>query len=589
MVEPGEGLDDPDLGFMDDEPVLAVQSPLEDPRIRIVAEREGGLVEAYVPIDLIRLEDVPVDQAHVADLAASMRKKAQKYGGTGQQSPSLVAYVPGCEQLLITDGFHRAEALRQNGATEVYTTIKLESTMEEVLDDRIEAANKHKSVKFARQIEWVEQAWALTPWSGFIATEQAFALAAAKTQPDSSIGLEPDDMATIREWVDKKCAQWGSKPKTIYNNLSIAGIADPELVKEARADQDPGQLTYITPSHLDVIARTLPLNYRLQTAAANVAKAQNLSIQHTKKLVNRMVNARTPMKLEAILQAVEDNPEAFFRVKSRAAKKRNPTRRSGGRSQAGQAAGEALSPEGLEELLVDELDLAKLSIENVVLRGAYRVPPVAAKRLPAMALGPLEGLPQGVGERGIFKKATSVAAFDQAREQIAALQDQIVPRLPDQYKLDEWVAAALADDVGNRILEDMRSGALQYAPLETYQLNMIFVRSLRAQIGVRKNRELKHAMQGAQDEELPARLPAETVRETASPTVSTTVEVIMGSLTEFDFKQRRMLILSTFFNLSSFAIGQVLGQPEKSVNAALSRIAIKIEDKTRAADQESNR
>src|ERR1700677_4418089 len=92
-----------DLDLVGGEPALSVPSPLEDPRIRIVAKREGGLVEAYVPIDLIYMEDVPVDQSHAADLAASMRNKATKDGGTGQKSPSLIAEVPGVEHFFITD------------------------------------------------------------------------------------------------------------------------------------------------------------------------------------------------------------------------------------------------------------------------------------------------------------------------------------------------------------------------------------------------------------------------------------------------------------------------------------------------------
>ncbi len=41
-----------------------------DGRIEILGVREGGLVECFVPIDLIDNEDVPVDAVHATSLAA---------------------------------------------------------------------------------------------------------------------------------------------------------------------------------------------------------------------------------------------------------------------------------------------------------------------------------------------------------------------------------------------------------------------------------------------------------------------------------------------------------------------------------------
>src|SRR3989344_4490382 len=160
-------------------------------QVTIVNKREGGLVEAYVPISLIYTQDVPVDASHVQELADSIAKEAKSRPGlrTGQLSPVLLAEVEEFDQLPIIDGFHRVPALKLLGSQEVYATIRPESSWEEIVDLRILAATTHRAVRFSRLVEWIEEAWQYSPWSEKIKAAQAFQLRFIKTMTGTRIGL----------------------------------------------------------------------------------------------------------------------------------------------------------------------------------------------------------------------------------------------------------------------------------------------------------------------------------------------------------------------------------------------------------------
>jgi hypothetical protein len=74
--------------------------------IDIRSTREGGLIEAMVPVGLINREEVAVNEAHVAELRDSIQFEASKGGSTGQLSPVLLAHVPTKDKFVIIDGHH---------------------------------------------------------------------------------------------------------------------------------------------------------------------------------------------------------------------------------------------------------------------------------------------------------------------------------------------------------------------------------------------------------------------------------------------------------------------------------------------------
>ena len=227
-------------------------SPIE--QLEKINEREGGLFEAYVPLDLINQQDVAVDNAHVLELAESMRNQS-KIHGTGQLSPVLLGLYLGQEKYEIIDGFHRIPAIKLAGSEFVYATIKPDCTREDIIDLRIVSASSHNKVKFSRIIEWVKEAWETTPWANNINVYSAFIINVINNRGTGhwkdGNELNDEDVRDIKEWVQRKCEQWDINPRFVGQYLKTAHAADPELVKVARERTSAKKLEVITPSHLD--------------------------------------------------------------------------------------------------------------------------------------------------------------------------------------------------------------------------------------------------------------------------------------------------------------------------------------------------
>jgi excisionase family DNA binding protein len=259
-------------------------------QVEIIGERGGGLIECNVPLSLICTEDVPVNYEHVQRLAASIREESDKtQDGTGQLSPILLGEVNNEGLLYIIDGFHRCAALKEAEVDVAHATIR-QSTWDDVIDLRILTARTHKTVQFARIVDWVNDSWARTPWSGKLSAAQAFYL---YRHPDSRWrDIAPKDVEGIMDWVEVKSTLWKASASTIQSHLSVAGVADPELVKEARNSPRGDRMTRITPGHLKVIAKGLPLRFDIQRLVANTAVQQNLTIPETRSLVGMVADCR---------------------------------------------------------------------------------------------------------------------------------------------------------------------------------------------------------------------------------------------------------------------------------------------------------
>jgi hypothetical protein len=268
------------------------KSPLS--QLQVVGEREGGLLECHVPLEFIQTEDVAVDNEHVNELAQSMIDEQERVNGTGQLTPLLLGYI-------VIDGFHRAKALKIANVDLAYATVR-QSTLEEIIDLRILTARMHKSVQFARIIEWVNDSWNHSAWQHQISVGQAFALHRThSTGKQLGVAEEAPD---IKAWVDKKCEQWQISAATIFNNLSLASIADPTLVQEARVSRGGRNLLYLTPGHLKVIAQQMPNQFPKQRLVADLAKQHNLRIPETRSIAKLVADAQNVAEAREILDDV---------------------------------------------------------------------------------------------------------------------------------------------------------------------------------------------------------------------------------------------------------------------------------------------
>lgn len=330
-------------------------------QITVVTERESDLIEAYVPIHLINREEVAVDQEHADEVARSIEKESSKNGNIGQLTPVLLAQIEGSDQFYIIDGFHRCSALNELGKEEVYATIKTNCTFEDVIDLRIVSAKSHKSVRFSRIIEWVEQAWDETEWSDRVGISLAFQLAFLKTTTGSGSGLDKAEADTIREWVLEKCEQWDVSPNRIHSFLRTAQHSDPKLVKSARERKSGHKLEAVTPDHLKEIARLLPDNYPLQNRIAEAAIKNTLTVPQTSALSLAVSKAKSE---ETINEYIED--KVWERMDS-------------GTKTLTKKRYEPIDPESKEsynntladKFYDDQINLAQLQLENAFLIGRY--------------------------------------------------------------------------------------------------------------------------------------------------------------------------------------------------------------------------
>lgn len=239
---------------------------------------------------------IPVEVTHVEDLARSIREEGR------QLIPILVRQRFDSEKgevFDIIDGFHRVEALRLLGRETVSAVVLDESKYddEKLYDLRILAAATHRGVRFARVVEWINRAFAATPWTEKISAPQAFML----TRNDSTgtkLGLTPEETEELKKWVRKKASAWHTSVGNISQDLLATVGVDPELLREVRSKRKAGVLT---PSQLTPLRKYLPFRYELQWKIARVIKKDNLSVHVVERLVWQAAKAESDEESEEIL------------------------------------------------------------------------------------------------------------------------------------------------------------------------------------------------------------------------------------------------------------------------------------------------
>jgi len=248
-----------------------------------------------------------------------MRNKAKEPNGrNGQIDPVILGEIEGEPLYRVIDGFHRCAALKKGEIGEVVATI-MPTTWEEVIDLRIMTARTHKVVQFARVVDWVNDSWERTPWADRFNVTQAFVLYKSSSAA-KRMGISGSEVSEINDWVRAKCNKWDLSAAVIYNHLSVASIADPQLARNARYRISGSKLEEITPGHLKVIAKALPLRFDMQRLAADTAVARNLGISETRALVNRLAgcdNLEEAQHLTDHLQEQRPNHKSTIEKHSR--------------------------------------------------------------------------------------------------------------------------------------------------------------------------------------------------------------------------------------------------------------------------------
>jgi hypothetical protein len=241
---------------------------------RIIHEREGGLVECYVPMDAIDHEDVAVRQEWAQDLAGQMQAYAEVHGGTGQGQTIGLGMVPGEPKLKISDGFHRDAALRINRASEAYASAR-KTSWDELMDERIILAKDHTHVRFTRVVEWMHECWQHSGFPEEMTIVQALLLYGMRTS-GRRLTEDPAVAKATAQWVAGKEAKWGIAAMTMREYLVIAENVDRALVHATRGKNRGDKLEAPTQAILKIFSEYIPKKFDLQNLVMNAAMAENL-------------------------------------------------------------------------------------------------------------------------------------------------------------------------------------------------------------------------------------------------------------------------------------------------------------------------
>ena len=562
--------------------------------ISVLNRREGGLIEAFVPISLVYQEDVPVDKAHVRELADSISKEAKNSSRTGQLSPVLLAEVPDFNMFPIIDGFHRVPALEMVGQTEVFATIRPNSTWEEIIDLRILAAITHKSVKFSRLIEWVEEAWKRSQWSDRVSAIQAFTIGyEGFKSKGKKLDIDEEEVEEIKRWTQEKSEQWHISTATVYSHLAVARLADPTLVKEARERKSGHVLEAVTPAHLGVIVKALPYRFDMQRLAAETAKENALTIPRTRAL------AFTIAKAESLEEAREIiNSESWKTIDPVYGKTRTrELKRQKKKSQESIGITDKEHQELIEKFFESEIEVARLTIENAILSGRYS--PHQKKEENGNNIFNDFVLSSALK---ITYKPRNTNNGQWSEDDISSFVsriDPLKPRLTNylyrRYGLNSFDAEDIIQNAAIRIILALRNGGLSHRAMEDpLWMDKIIFRSVSLEAienyrrihGRRVQRPSDRSIEelnqvGSIDNIGHKKLSYEEsgFDEVENEIVSEYLDFVKETLPLLGDEERRALILRAFFNMSAGDIAVIMGKNTNVVNSALSHVRSKLEAK----------
>ncbi len=281
-----------------------VRALLESPLIQqseVIGIREGGIVDCWVPTELIDHEEVPVKEEWARSLANEMNDIAESNGGTGQLSAVVMGLIEGEDKLKIMDGFHRDAALINNGEKRVYSAVQL-TDWDGLYDVRIFTAKDHAHVRFSRVVQWIREVWDFSDLADKMSIEQAVLLYRFETD-GSKLGIDPEDVSTAKAWVARKEEQWDMAAMTIHSHLKVAETVDPKLIHSTREKRKSAKLEAPTQAIIKVFSEHLPNDFQLQNLVMEQAKDHNLTGPEVKTLSD-LVAGEDPEEAQSKLSKV---------------------------------------------------------------------------------------------------------------------------------------------------------------------------------------------------------------------------------------------------------------------------------------------
>ncbi len=551
-------------------------------RVHKVVGKETGQIEIYaVPMELINNLDVPVDEGHVEDIASSMKSESQiKGAGTGQLSPILLGGNAGWNQFEIIDGFHREAALRKIGADVIYATIRPDCTRETVIDLRITTAQTHKTVEFARIVEWAEEAWSLTPWADKIAAKQAFWLGMSGSS-GKRMNLSPEVLDEIATWIKIKTEAWRTTAGRVFNNLSTARLADPTLIKKARERKGGSKLEAITPQHLQTLVRVLPNNFHIQKVVADYAVTNKLTAERTRYAALTVVRAKTPEEAQRILESEGWKTYEPVYTSYVSAPEVIPI--------------DDTDKKALQKrFFEDEMEIAKLTIELAVTTGRHNPPILATDNNNDEAVERGENSKRVTGTLDLERAVPRAFTWTTDEEHSAALhllgaKTKIAMELHRKFN---YIDIDMLDDIASEailgIVKAAHEGTLRddfKNPEALYRLlrkefNLRIIDCVRKQHGVRgKNRGKVHLVklpETDREEELLGAAQNEFGEFEEADKIKVQLEDVKSVLYKLGTEARRALVLRLWFNLSDRTIAEIMGKDEDTIGTTLVQVKNRI-------------
>ena len=257
------------------------------------------------------------------------------------------------ESFELIDGFHRVAAMQELGFDSVECIIT-PCDDETFWDLRIMSASLHKSVAFARAVDWVEECFRVSPWASRY--KSAYTLFAASRQNKSD---------EAKSWIAEKSQKWGLAPQTVEGWLYTKESLAPEVLRDAIHPPSTGDA--VSPTHLRRIADELPNRPELQKQVLNKAQTEGLSTSQTEAVARAVRRAPdTEIAQNILSQPVSRTSDDLTRAarieKLMAEPKREPSPREKGRESAGRTAGVFL---GLEQQIHEIGSLSDFDIDNL--------------------------------------------------------------------------------------------------------------------------------------------------------------------------------------------------------------------------------
>lgn len=281
-------------------------------------ELTGELIERReeILVRRISLEDLIVDEDHVAALADSMKGPRRQLSEIVVRARSGGMYE-GDVGYDVIDGFHRVEAANFLRWETIQAKVLYGCSDGEMYDLRILAANSVKSVKFARLIFWMKGAWNQTPWCGKITLAQACNLADSHSSGER-YKLSSEEAKEVKKWMKEKIDKWMIPLSNLYQILFLARSADPDLVKEVRVKGGSGRGEKgLTPQKLRVIVKAFPEEHELQRKIGSVVSQSAVSTAEVQKIVKEVGQLKDRSKESEVDRVLQDGDGAGSKKEGR--------------------------------------------------------------------------------------------------------------------------------------------------------------------------------------------------------------------------------------------------------------------------------